>query len=322
MKIRWGVLGTGNIVARAGRGIQESEHGLWHGVAGRNRENSAAAAERYGVPVFYDHYEQLLNDPDIDAVYIALLTHLHTEWAIKACEAGKHVLVEKPFSLTLEEALEIKDAAERNRVCAGEAFVWEFHPAYSELKTRIQQGDIGELVQFNGHFSFNAYPESTRWKKAWGGGSLYDIGCYPVSWSRYFMDDEPEAVDGSMLVHPVEQVDTRFFASLYYPQGRIAQVSSALDMQLGSYFELLGTEGRMKVTMNVTPDTMTLIADHRDQRSEWAMNRLEMFALQADRFVEHIQAGKQGIVDGAIAQAHVIESLVRSAELGSRIKLD
>lgn len=320
--LKWGILGTGNIVARAGRGIQDSTHGIWHGVAGRNRDNSKAAADRFGVPVFYDHYEQLLEDPEIDAVYIALLTHLHTEWAIKACEAGKHVLVEKPFSFSVSEALQVKEAAERNGICAGEAFVWKFHPAYAALKERLDAGEIGELIQFFGHFSFMAVPESTRWKKEWGGGSLYDTGCYPVSWSRFFMNDEPLTADGVMVVHPVEQVDSRFFGSLHYSNGRIAQVSSALDMGLGSFFELLGTRGRIKASMMITPDTMTIVTDDGKSKEEWPMNRLRMFALQADRFAGHVLSGKSGMVDGAVAQAKAIEALVQSARLNERIRIE
>lgn len=133
------------------------------------------------------------------------------------------------------------------------------------------------------------------------------------------MNAEPVAVDGRMEIHPVEQVDARFFGSLYFSGGRVAQISSALDMKLGSYFELLGTEGRIQTRMQLTPDIMTIIAHDGKAEQEWSMDRIEMFALQSDRFVSHIQQGRSGIIDGAVAQAKVIDSLISSAEHNKRI---
>lgn len=323
-KLKWGILGTGNIVAKAGRGIQQARNGVWHGVAGRNRENGRACAERYGVPVAYDGYRELLEDPEIDAVYIALLNHLHVEWAVKACEAGKHVLVEKPFAMSETDALRIKQAAEANGVCAAEAFVWKFHPVYSALKERIGQGSIGAVAQFFGHFSFAAVPESTRWRKEWGGGSLYDVGCYPVAWSRYFMDAEPEAVVAQMELDPTWQVDRRFAGTLYYPGGRIAQVSSAFDMKLGSFFEILGTEGRIAGRMKLTPETMTIVLTiGGEEQEEWPMDRFQMFALQAESFAEPILSGRPQTdrLDDAIAQARVIGALAEASRTRQRVEL-
>ena len=322
-KLKWGVLGTGNIVAKAGRGLQLAGNAVWHGVAGRNRENSRTAAERFGVSVAYDGYQELIDDPEIDAVYIALLNHLHMEWAVKACEAGKHVLVEKPFAMNVQDALRVKAAAERNGVLAAEAFVWKYHPAYDALKERIRQGAIGTVAQFFAHFSFVAAPESTRWKKEWGGGSLYDVGCYPVSWSRFFMDAEPEAVEASMVLHPEERVDKRFAGTLYFPGGRVAQISSAFDMRLGSFFEILGTERRIAAHMKLTPETMTIVIASGDEREEWPMDRFRMFALQAERFGEQVLSGGPHVdaLNDALAQAKVIEALMEAAHSGKRIEV-
>lgn len=319
-KLRWGMLGTGNIVSKAGRGIQLSSNGVWHGVAGRHRENGKQAARRFGVPVYYDSYQDLLDDPEIDAVYIALLNHLHREWAIRACHAGKHVLVEKPFALQAEHAREMLAAAASNHVHIAEAFVWKFHPVYPILKERIGKGQIGQVAQVFAHFSFAAPPDSTRWRKEWGGGSLYDVGCYAVAWSRYFMEAEPVAVEAEMTLDAVHQVDRRFSGTLYFPGGRVAQISSALDMKLGSFFQIMGTESRISAHMKLTPETMTVVVTAGDQTEEYPMDRFRMFALQAEHFTKQVfgEAEKDG--DEA-AQAQVIGALAEAARTRQRIAI-
>jgi predicted dehydrogenase len=323
-KIKWGVLGTGNIVNKAGRGLQLSLRGVWHGVAGRNRENGEACAAKFGVPVVYDDYQGLIDDPEIDAVYIALLNHLHKEWAIKACRAGKHVLVEKPFAMDPAEAGQIRDAAAACGVTVAEAFVWRFHPAYEILKRHIDEGRIGEVKQFVGHFSFVATKSSTRWKKEWGGGALYDIGCYPVSWSRFFMEAEPDTVDAWAIWDEAEQVDRRLAATLYYPGGRIAQISCAFDMGIGTYFDILGTEGRISIQINVTPETMTIEAlSNGVDRQEWPMSRFQVFARQADSFIESFRDGtaQPNSIDDALQQARIVDALFAAARSGQRVRV-
>ncbi|MCC2685784.1 MAG: oxidoreductase [Paenibacillaceae bacterium] len=319
--IKWGVLGTGNIVNKAGRGLQLSQHGVWHGVAGRNRENGEACAAKFGVPTVYDDYQGLIDDPEIDAVYIALLNHLHMEWAIKACRAGKHVLVEKPFAMDLAEAKHIHDAAAASGVTVAEAFVWRFHPAYAILKRHIVEGRIGEVQQFIGYFSFVATKSSTRWKKEWGGGALYDIGCYPVSWSRFFMVAEPETVDAWAVWDEAEQVDRRLAATLYYPGGRFAQISCAFDMGVGTGFDILGTTGRISIRINVTPETMTIESlTNGTDRQEWPMSRFQMFAQQADSFVESFRDGttQPNSVGDALQQARILDAMFTAARSGQR----
>lgn len=319
-KLRWGVLGTGRILSKAGPGLQQSGNGVWHGVAGRTPENGRQAAGMYGVPRAYESYEALIEDPAIDAVYIALLNHLHAEWAVKACEAGKHVLVEKPFALNAREAEQIAAAARRSGVLVQEAFVWRHHPAYAAIKRLADAGAVGEWLHFRGHFSFVAGADSTRWNKAWGGGALYDVGCYPVSWARFFAGGEPVAADGYAVIDPDRGVDRRFVGALYFAGGRSAHIEAAMDMPHGSFFELLGTKGRLSAAFTVTAQELTIRCRIGSEEQAWTTDRITPFRVQAERFAEAVfgQSQQHPGADDAVSQSLAMDALFAAARTGRR----
>ena len=321
-KVRWGVLGTGKIVHKTGPAIQRSGNGIWLGVAGRTKENSENMASAYGVERAYAGYQELLDDPDIDAVYIALLNHLHAEWAVRAAEAGKHILLEKPFTMNAEEALRVKEAAEKHRVRVMEAHAWRYHPAHPGVRRMVQQGAIGELAMIHAHFSFAAEPSSTRLVKEWGGGSLYDVGCYPVAWSRYFMGDEPVEAEGKAEWDPVRGIDRRFAGTLYFSGGRIAHISSAVDMRVGSYYTLMGTEGRIDVRFKVSPEEMAIVAyGPGEKETRWSTDRIEFYTRQAEAFAEAILSGGEPPfgADDAVSNMKIIDALFAASREGRRI---
>lgn len=322
-KMRWGVLGTGRIVLKAGRAIQQTTNGIWLGVAGRNRESSEQAAELYGLERAYDGYQQLLDDPNIDAVYIALLNHLHKEWAVKAVQAGKHVLLEKPFALSLQEAQEIADAAQANGVYVVEAHAWKHHPGYQAVKGMVEEGAIGELLMMQAHFSFVADPTSSRWIKAWGGGSMYDVGCYPVAWSRYFMKGEPLEAGGKIYWDDRTEVDRRFVGTLYYSDGRSAHISSALDMNLGSLFSLMGSLGKLDVSFEITADQFILHADYKGKRHSYETGRMGVYITQAEAFAEYVWQGADPmppLID-AMQNCKVMDALFQADRESRRIPI-
>lgn len=321
-KIRWGVLGTGNIVKKMGPAIQRSGNGYWLGVAGRTAENGKRAAEAFGVERAHDGYQELLDDPDIDAVYIALLNHLHAEWAVKASEAGKHVLLEKPFAMNAREAVIIREAAAKRNVRVMEAQAWRFHPGHAGVKRMVEQGAIGRLILMHAHFSFAAAASSTRLVKEWGGGSLYDIGCYPVAWSRYFMEAEPIGAEGRAEPDPDTGVDRRFAGTLYFPGGRAAQISSALDMRLGSFYSLLGDEGRIDVRFHVSAEELAIEAQGPGEATaRWTTDRIQFYTSQAEAFARSILEGSPPPLgpDDAVHQMRAIDALFQAACDGRRI---
>ncbi|MCZ8518330.1 MULTISPECIES: Gfo/Idh/MocA family protein [Paenibacillus] len=323
-KIKWGVLGTGWIVNKAGQGLLASGNGQWLGVAGREAGRGKALAEQYGVPRAYDSYRELLEDPDIEAVYIALLNHLHEEWAVEACRAGKHVLLEKPFALNAEQTRRITEAAGASGVRVREAFIWPFYPGIREIKQLLDGGAIGEWVRFRGHFSFRAFEESTRWNQAWGGGALYDIGCYLVHWARSFTGVEPLAADAVWVQDERHGVDRRFCGTLLFPEGKTAQFDAALDMPHGSSFELLGTEGRLAVIFQASPDQLTVTCRHPGGELAWTTDRITPFRLQAEAFADGVLRTREGEAapgDGgleALRQAAAMDALREAAETGRR----
>lgn len=324
-KLRWGVLGTGKIIQKTGIAIQRTTNGVWLGVAGRNRENSGKAAEAFGVERAYDSYQALIDDPEIDAVYIALLNHLHMEWAVKAANAGKHVLLEKPFALNMREALAVQEAAERSGVQIAEAHAWRYHPGHAGVKKMVEEGLIGEPVMMHAHFSFAADASSTRLVKEWGGGSLYDVGCYPVAWSRYFMGEEPVEAEGRAVWDEKTGVDRRFAGALYFSGGQVSQISSALDMKLGSFYTLMGSKGKIDVRFDVTPDRLTIRAigpEPTDERA-WATDRIRFYTDQTEEFARSVLEGKAhpyGIGD-AIRNQKVIDALFLSDRESRRVAL-
>src|SRR4030088_131136 len=192
-KVEWGVLGVANIATK--KVIPAMQRGEWSevtAIASRDLDKARQAAKELGIPKAYGSYEELLADPDIEAIYNPLPNHLHVPWSIKAAEAGKHVLCEKPISLTVAEAKALLAVRDRTGVKIGEAFMVKTHPQWLRTREIIRSGGIGDLRAIAGVFSyFNRDPNNVRHKVEWGGGGLMDIGCYPITMSRFIFGEEP-----------------------------------------------------------------------------------------------------------------------------------
>src|SRR6266436_4394564 len=221
-KVKWGVLGVASIATR--KVIPGMQKGAWSeitGIASREPQRAAVAAKELGIPKFYGSYEDLIADPEIEAVYIPLPNHLHVPWSIKAAEAGKHVLCEKPLSLTVAQARSLLEVRDRMEVKIGEAFMVRTHPQWVRTRGLIQSGRIGELRTILGAFSyFNRHSDNIRNVAAWGGGGIMDIGCYPINLSRFIFDDEPTRVIGLVERDPDFGTDRLASAILDFPAGQ------------------------------------------------------------------------------------------------------
>ena len=203
-KVRWGVLGAASIATR--KVIPAMQVGEWSDVAAiasRDLNKAERASEKLGIPKAYGSYEQLLADPTIEAIYNPLPNHLHVPWSIKAAEAGKHVLCEKPLSLTVAEAKTLLAVRDRKGVKIGEAFMVRTHPQWVRTRGLIRSGRIGELRAITGVFSyFNRDSANVRNVVEWGGGGMMDIGCYPITMSRFVFEEEPTRVVGLIELDP------------------------------------------------------------------------------------------------------------------------
>ncbi|WP_151733637.1 Gfo/Idh/MocA family protein ['Paenibacillus yunnanensis' Narsing Rao et al. 2020] len=252
-KLKWGILGCAQIATKAViPAIQESESGVVTAIASRSMDKSRPVAEEFGIEKAYGSYEELLADPEIGAVYIPLPNHLHREWVIRAAEAGKHVLCEKPIALNSREAAEMVQACRSAGVHLAEAYMYRHHPRIAQLQEMIARGDIGELRSIRGTFTYNDAEDTgnIRFRSAWGGGSLYDVGCYPLSAARLLYGTEPEAVTVQAMFSPEHDgVDMMASGLVEFPGGAGLIFDCGMWAYNRQLLEVLGTEGRIEIPM-------------------------------------------------------------------------
>ena len=326
-KVKWGVLGVASIATR--KVIPGMQKGAWSevaAIASRDARKAEDAAHKLGIEKAYGSYEALLADPEIEAIYNPLPNHLHVPWSIKAAEAGKHVLCEKPLSLTVAEAKTLLAARDRCGVKIGEAFMVKTHPQWLRVYDLIRHGVIGELRAIVGVFSyFNRDAKNVRNVAGLGGGGLMDIGCYPILASRWMFGAEPLRVWGIAEQDPEFGVDRLTSAMMEFPSGQ-AVFTCSTQMVPYQRMQFLGTKGRIEIEIpfNAPPDrpTRIFIDDGRDVfgggiRTE-TIPVCDQYTLQGDAFSRAIREGGEVPVplEDAIGNMAVIEAVFRAAESG------
>ncbi|QSF44850.1 Gfo/Idh/MocA family protein [Paenibacillus tianjinensis] len=327
-KLRWGIIGCAQIATGSVMpAILESETGIIEAVASRGLEKSSAVAAEFGINKAYGSYEELLADKDIDAVYIPLPNHLHREWVIRAAEAGKHVLCEKPIALNSTEAAEMVEACRKAGVHLAEAYMYRHHPRIAELREIISRGDIGELRSIRGTFTYNDAGDisNIRFKSAWGGGSLYDVGCYPLSAARLLFGAEPEAVTVQAIFSPEhDNVDMMASGLVEFPGG----VSLIFDCGMWAYnrqlLEVLGTEGRIEIPMpfNARFEDAEFYVHTGGEVSRFAATGANPYVRQADDFAAAVSGSKPIVAgDDPVRSMKLIEACLESARRRERISL-
>ena len=326
-KVRWGVLGAAAIAVK--KVIPAMQKGAWSeltAIASRDLKKAQEAARALGIPKAYGSYEELLADSEIEAIYNPLPNHLHVPWSIKAAQAGKHVLCEKPLSLTVAEAQTLVVARDDTGVKIGEAFMVKTHPQWLRTRELIRTGVLGDLRAIVGAFSyFNRDPQNVRNVAEWGGGGLLDIGCYPITTSRFLFEEEPRRVTGQIERDPETQIDRLTSAMLDFPSGQSVFTCST---QLVPYqrMQILGTKGRIeiKIPFNAPNDRPCeiIVDDGRDVFGGGITKELiptcDQYTIQGDAFSKAIREGNEVPVplEDAIANMAVIEAVFRSAETG------
>jgi predicted dehydrogenase len=321
--VKWGVLGAARIaVTKVIPAIQKSEFGKVLGVASRDKDKSRAAADSLGITRAYGSYEELLDDDEIEAVYIPLPNHMHVPWSIRAAERGKHVLCEKPIALSADEARQLLAVRDKTGVKIGEAFMVRTHPQWLEVKELIDSGRIGELRLVTGHFSyFNRNPSNIRSKREWGGGALMDIGCYPIFISRWLFDAEPTEVMSLIERDPDMGIDRLVSAVLRFDKGQCA-FSVATQIVHYQRMQIFGTTGRIEVEIpfNAPPDreTRIFVDDGRDVIGSGietiTFPPVDQYVLQADSFSRAVRGvGSVPVpLESSIGNMAVIDALFRS----------
>jgi predicted dehydrogenase len=326
-KVQWGVLGAASIALRKViPGMQSGEMCEIAAIASRNLQKAESAAESLRVPQAYGSYEELLEDRHVEAIYNPLPNHLHVPWSIKAAEAGKHVLCEKPVALTVAEARTLLAARDKNEVLIGEAFMVRTHPQWVRTRGLIASGRIGALKAISGVFSyFNRDSTNIRNVQEWGGGGLMDIGCYPINTSRFVYGEEPSRVIGLIERDPDFGTDRLASAILDFPSGQ-ATFTCSTQMVPYQRMQFLGTKGRIEIEIpfNAPPDreTQIFIDDGRDVIGTGVTTETfpvcDQYAIQGDTFSKAIRG--EGPVpvplEDSVANMAVIEALFRSAQSG------
>jgi predicted dehydrogenase len=324
-KVRWGVLSTAGIAVK--KVVPAMQKGEWidvTAIASRDLHMAEEVARTLGIAKAYGSYEELLADPQIEAVYNPLPNQLHVPWSIKAAEAGKHVLCEKPISMTVAEAKKLLQVQQRTGVTIGEAFMVRTHPQWLRARELVKSGQIGSLRSIQGFFSyFNTDPRNIRNQPECGGGALMDIGCYPINTARFLFDEEPLRVSGVLERDPNFNVDRLTSAILEFPSGLAAFTCST---QLVPYqrMQLLGTKGRIEIEIpfNAPNDRpcRIFIDDGRDLFGSGITQETfpicDQYTIQGDVFSKAVREGT-GVpvpLTDAIKNMAVIEAVFRSAQ--------
>jgi len=322
VKIKWGVLGVAKIATQKvipamlrGRSTEVTA------IASRDDARAEEAAAALGIPRAYGSYEALLADPDIQAVYIPLPNHLHAPWTIRAAEAGKHVLCEKPIALTAAEARRLLEVRDRTGVGIQEAFMVRTHPQWVTARELVGSGRIGELRSMLGHFSyFNDDPANIRNIAEFGGGGLMDIGCYLIHTARFIFGREPRRVCGLIDRDPVFGVDRMASLLLDFGEGHAA---GTCGTQMAPYqrVQIVGTTGRIEIEIpfNAPPDRpCRILVDAGRALDVIELPVCDQYTIQADLFSDAMLYGNRvpTPLEDAVSNMACIDAVFRSAGSG------
>jgi predicted dehydrogenase len=293
-KVRWGILSTAKIgLKQVIPAMQKGEFVKILAIASRNIDKAKLAAAELNIPKVYGDYEDLLADPDIDAIYNPLPNHLHVPYTIKALQAGKHVLCEKPIGLNAADAQKLINAAnEYPKLKVMEAFMYRFHPQWQKAKAIIEQGLLGEVKTIHAHFSyFNPDPDNIRNKPETGGGGLMDIGCYCISFPRFVFGAEPQQVVALADIDPLLKTDRITSGMLDFGGGKTATFTCSTQLEPYQRVNIFGTKGRLEVEIPVNAiadEPARLWLQINKNIEEIHVQASNQYTLQGDAFSEAI----------------------------------
>jgi predicted dehydrogenase/diketogulonate reductase-like aldo/keto reductase len=314
-RLGWGILGTGRIAGIFATGVARSQHGRLAAVGSRTAASAERFAREFGVPRAHGSYEALLADPEVAAVYIATPHPQHVEWAIKAAEAGKHILCEKPIGVNHAEAMVIAAAAQENGVLLMEAFMYRCHPQTAKVLEIVRSGVLGEIKLLQAAFGFNAgFDANSRlWSNDAAGGGIMDVGCYPVSFSRLIAGAitgqpfaNPVSVTGAGQLHPQTGVDVTAAATLKFASGLVAQVSTSIGVNQDNSVRLYGTAGMLHIPSPWIPPsegTDAVLHLHKDGKIENVVVQTgaHLYGLEADAVAAALEAGQREVAAMTVA---------------------
>ncbi|HLX33261.1 MAG TPA: Gfo/Idh/MocA family oxidoreductase [Gaiellaceae bacterium] len=320
--VKWGIVSTADINRKVIPGGHASDKVDLVAVASRDLRRAEAYAREWEIPRAYGSYEELLADPEIEAVYISLPNTMHAEWSIKALDAGKHVLCEKPFTRHPEEVDAAFDAAERNGRLLSEAFMYRHNPQTARVTKLVGEGAIGDLRLVRSIFSYGLYDEENiRLRTEVEGGALMDVGCYNVSWSR-LLAGEPERVWGEAWYGP-SGTDWAFTGTMRFPGNVLAYFDCGTALTERDEVEIVGSDGSLFLD-----DPYHAVVPAIEIRSGGEVERIELeyessYRLELENLSDAIRGEAKPLLgrEDAMGQARVLEALHRSATTGEPVLL-
>lgn len=321
-KIKWGILGTANIAReRMIPAMLKANNTQVLAIASRNGDRANEFAKQFNIPRAYGSYDELLKDKDIDAVYIPLPNHLHTEWTIKVANAKKHILCEKPAALNEKEVLEMIMTCKENNVLFMEAFAFRCHPKWLWLREVLDSGYIGDIKNVQARFAITIdNNHDIRLNPEMGGGSLYDLGSYCINSIRYIMNDEPLDVIAIPQLSETG-VDLSIGVLMKFSKHRIAQFDCSFEGEYNQSIEITGSQGLINIKWPFRNPTMTIQKNGKIERNVYEL-QLDTYTAQIEHFNKCI-VGKQSLYYDAkqtIANMRVIDAIYESTKL-TRLKV-
>jgi D-xylose 1-dehydrogenase (NADP+, D-xylono-1,5-lactone-forming) len=321
--VRWGIVSTALINRLVIPPAQASDKVDLLAVASRDQTRAEEYAQEWGIERAYGSYEALLEDPDVEAVYISLPNSMHCDWSIRALEAGKHVLCEKPMSRREAEVAEAFDVAERTGLYLMEAFMYRHNPQTRKAEELVDGGAIGELRAVRTAFSFSLDdPQNVRLRADVDGGGLMDVGCYCVSGCRLFAG-EPERVYGEQVTGPTG-VDVVFAATMRFANDVVGEFDCGLSLPSRDELEVMGSEGSLFLDDPWHARTPVIELRREDGVERIELEPEDSYGLELENLSDAIRGRGDPLLgrDDAVGQARTIEALYRSAETGAPVALD
>jgi predicted dehydrogenase len=324
-KLNWGLLSTANINQALITPLRASNRTHLLAVASRNITNAEAYAREWKIPRAHGSYEALLADPEIDVIYNPLPNHLHAEWTIKALKAGKHVLCEKPFALTLAEVDAMSQAARETGKVLAEAFMYRHHAQTLKVKEIVDSGKLGKLELIKGAFTFFLKREGDiRAKKEMGGGSIWDVGCYPISYARTIVGAEPVEVFGWQSTGPTG-IDESFYGQMKFANDVYAQFDSGFKSPDRASIEIVGTEASLIIPDPFKPGKTSEIYLSRshNKREAIKIKGTELYLGEVEDMCDAVMNNKTPRISHSDSRANVavILALLESAKTGKIVQL-
>lgn len=324
-KLKWGILGTGRICNKVVPAIQNAPSSVAHAIASRTQEKAKEAAKKFNITHAMGSYESLIANKEIEVVYVPLPNAMHVEWVIKAAQAKKHILCEKPLGINFEEVQHALKAAKENNVHLMEGYMWPHHPRTAKLKEILKSGRLGELKHINAALDFLLTDQYSRTRRTpeLGGGALYDTGCYPVQGILWAFEEMPSSVFAQAQFE--NGIDTEMTALLKFSSGKSATFHCSFNNTYRGHLEVIGTKAVLRVPLMWNPflNANAEIWENGELKETLTFGRVDQVLQTVENFNQLILNGKSLPFGTSSTEsiANVIDALYESAWTEELIRL-